>query len=176
MKKYDNHFLKLIDFKLVKNCKHIQAKHPITKDPYFNEKYETLAKSKYCLEIVTDLKDGSISKRSQDLTRNDCISILIQITYALYLMNQKGIYHCDINTDNICYTKTEEPFLDIFGLEIPTYGYIYSLIDYGNSESLNYINTEKNEILLKQGIFRIQDHFVLLASFLYPKNMKAPAD
>jgi hypothetical protein len=53
-------------------------------------------------------------------------------------MNSKGFYHCDIHTENIAYVNTDQKYLNIFDHQIPTFGYIYSFIDYGNVRSREF--------------------------------------
>jgi hypothetical protein len=42
-----------------------------------------------------------------------------------------GYYHTDIHSKNVAYKKTNKEYIKIFDNNVPTYGYIWSFIDYG---------------------------------------------
>ena len=63
-------------------------------------------KSNYCLETITDLKDGTaefMNKNNMWTNINEFRSMIIQIIYALYLMHSNDFYHRDLHDDNIIY-------------------------------------------------------------------------
>jgi tRNA A-37 threonylcarbamoyl transferase component Bud32 len=133
LKEYDNHFLKIKEFRVVKECTFKQHRNRAIDKYGLADRYEELAKSKYCIEIITDLKEGSLVTIYESLSKNQIISMIIQLTYAIYLMHQKKIWHGDIHPGNICYNKTDKKFIKVFNENVPTYGYIFSLIDYGGT-------------------------------------------
>lgn len=95
-----------------------------------NEKYKT---SKLCFDMIIDIKEGTVDKIIDTLTKEQIMSAFIQTVYAIYLMHKSGYYHFDTKTDNISYNKTTNKNVKIgkFG-EINTYGYLFGVIDYGN--------------------------------------------
>ena len=59
-------------------------------------------------------------------------------------MHTNGYVHSDFHTGNIGVVNTTEKYITIFYKQIPTYGRIYKMIDYGIilNES-NYKNTKQ---------------------------------
>ena len=66
------------------------------------------------------------------------LSCLFQISFALsYLQKHLKFTHNDLHIDNIMYTKTDKTYLyykfnNIY-FKIPTFGYIFKIIDYGRA-------------------------------------------
>ena len=121
-------FTKLIDYEIVNDCNFKQDRIFVDKETI------NLDKSKSCLYLCLELKDGNIS--SINLDERERKSLLIQILYAIYLMRKKGWMHQDIHPANICYKEVDKnSYVKITvnkkTYKIPTYGYIFSLIDYG---------------------------------------------
>jgi len=134
----DIHFDKLYSYKISKaNFKQIvnpQNYHMKTIINYYQGKY----KSKYCLETIIDLKDNTLKSMFENKQWNnddEIYSMIIQIMYALYLMHSNDFYHTDLHWGNIMYKKTNIKSIKILKLNIPTFGYIWSIIDYGDIES-----------------------------------------
>ena len=90
-------------------------------------------KSKLCFDMIIELKNDTLNKLINNLSKNQIISAFIQITYAVLLMQKSGYYHFDAKTDNITYNKTNNNEVQIGNIgKIQTFGYQYSLIDYGS--------------------------------------------
>ena len=126
LKKTDqNFFMKLIDYKFYSNC-------DFNNDFQSNNKIILkLNKSKHCLDQLVELKDGVLKDIIYKLNKKQKISMIIQCIYAMYLMHANGYYHCDLHTKNIAYKKTKDEYININNINIKTYGYQYSFIDYG---------------------------------------------
>ena len=103
-----------------------------------------LLKSKYCFDMIFDIKDGSLDNIINNLSQNQFYSLIIQILYGLYLMHKNKFYHKDTNITNLCYKKTSIKYLNILGLNVPTFGYIFSIIDYGDVQSILFLSTDIN--------------------------------
>jgi len=162
MNSVPNHFMKIYKYKIKKNCKHIQPFHSYrTQNKDVDNLMNELDKSKYCIEYVLDLKDGNLYNIIDQLTSNQIYSMIIQITYAIYLINSKGFYHYDIHTENIGYVKTDIEYLNIFDHQIPTFGYIYSLIDYGSVKSREF-QLKKNIEFFMHPICKLYDYIMFL--------------
>jgi len=148
MNKYPNHFMKLYKYEIIENCNHIQ---PISSkifkpDTKFQKILNSYSDSDYCIELIYDLKDGTLEQIINKLDQNQIYSFIIQLTYAIYLMRSKGYFHTDIHTRNVAYIKCNlKTYIEIFGYKVPTYGYIWSLIDYGEvlSEKFELKKSEK---------------------------------
>jgi len=122
---------------------------------------------KYCIDTITDLKDGVLSDIMTNLNKKQVYSLIIQISYALHLMHINNYIHGDPYSKNICYKKTKLKKIKILNLDIPTYGYIFSLIDYGiivnykftqrsiDKFIFNYTPSKDFMFFLMYGIFNI---------------------
>jgi len=135
-----SHFLKLYDYKLSKtNFKYpiddfiLKNKAFIEKTPQILDKFKEQDKMRYSVDTLTDLKDGDLDEIINTLNKKQIYSLFIQIFYALNILHSNNILHNDPNIKNICYIKTNIKNIKIFNLLVPTYGYIYSLIDYESS-------------------------------------------
>uniref|UniRef100_A0A6C0ECW0 Protein kinase domain-containing protein n=1 Tax=viral metagenome TaxID=1070528 RepID=A0A6C0ECW0_9ZZZZ len=95
--------------------------------------------------------------------------MIIQILYATYLMHSNNFYHQDIRTTNIGYVKTNLTHIKILKYNIPTYGYIFSLIDYGSIWNINFLyNNILEEYMFARRNFNYEDNKVMLVhAFLY---------
>jgi serine/threonine protein kinase len=165
--------MKIYKYKINKKCIHQQQFHLFRNqdknlDNYMNE----LEKSKYCIEYLLDLKDGNLYNIIDQLTSNQIYSMIIQITYALYLMHSKDFYHCDIHLENIAYIKTDLKYLDIFNYQIPTFGYIYSLIDYGSITSSKFKLNEEDIKFFEHPINKLRDNYRFISSIMTHKLFK----
>ena len=173
MNSVPNHLMKIYKYKIKKNCKHIQPFHLYRNqdkdvDNWMNE----LDKSKYCIEYVLDLKDGILYNIIDQLTSNQIYSMVIQITYAIYLMHSKEFYHCDIHSENIAYVKTDIEYLNIFDYQIPTFGYIYSLIDYGAIRSREFKFRDDDIKFFEHPINKLRDNYRFISSTMTHKLFK----
>jgi serine/threonine protein kinase len=140
-----NHFAILYKYKINK-CNFTQPLTNFVKNnSYLFNRYNELQKSNFCLDIIMDLKDGPLRDIMSKLSKNQIYSLIIQIIYTLYLMHINGFYHCDVHDENIMYTKTSLKTIKIFDLIIPTFGYIYSIIDYEEVASTKFKSSCQNE-------------------------------
>lgn len=129
-KRYDNHFMKLIEYKFIKSKKEL----PNYKKINDKEKSELkkFIKESNCIIFIYELKDGDLKFLLPKLSSKQIFSLFIQFSYISYLLSQEGYRHGDIHYQNIMYIKVDEnKMIKIFDKDIPTFGYIFSLIDYG---------------------------------------------
>jgi len=145
--KYPEHFIYLYDYKLINNCDHKQQ-YSFNVNNFPDKKYYLkLAKSNLCIAKLYSLIDGTLDSIFNILNENQLYSLYIQITYILYLLNKYRYSHNDIHTKNIGYIKTNKEYIKIFGNKIPTFGYIYKLIDYGEINKIDKKNPELFSLL-----------------------------
>jgi serine/threonine protein kinase len=138
-------FMKLYDNFFEDNCKLNQIRN--IKSTY---EFRELDKSKHCINLVLDLKEGTINKINLHLDQK--ISLLIQILYIIYLLRKDNWMHRDIHPGNIAYTKVDkytqiEIKINKKKYKINTHGYIFSLIDYGSCINKKHLKNkyEKKE-------------------------------
>lgn len=161
--KNNHHFMHLYDYNIIDNCKH---KQPIKSqlDNYRKERIHKLNKSKWCSILLYDVKDDTLDNIIDKLNKKQLYSMTIQIIYALYQMNSKGYYHRDVDFDNIAYVKTKRKTIKVFNYDVPTFGYIFSLIDYGNILHDKYLLDAPDRKKLK--FFKKHGSDVKLFSFI----------
>jgi hypothetical protein len=124
----------LYDYKFYPNCD-LPNLHPNTA----NKLAIKLNKSKHCLDMLFDLKDGSISTIYNKLlskpNSKQNISLSIQYIYAISLLNKSAYVHSDLHMGNLTYTKTPHKYINIYINDVKhklkSYGYQFSIIDYG---------------------------------------------
>ena len=133
------HFTIIYNYSIEKCSFHQPLTNTVKNDLIRLKKYNELIKSKYCFNLITDLKDGSLKEILYQLSSNQIYSMILQILYALHLMHSNSFIHTDIHNTNILYKKTKLKKIKIFNnIIIPTFGYLYSLIDYEAVFSIKY--------------------------------------
>lgn len=131
--KYPNQFIQLLDYDFINNCEHIQ-KYTFDMTVWPNEiqkEYKNLAQSKYCSRKIFTLVDSTLDKIIKKLSINQIYSMIIQVTYIVYLLHSNNYVHGDLYINNIGYIKTTKKYISILNYKIKTFGYIYKVIDYG---------------------------------------------
>jgi serine/threonine protein kinase len=158
-------FMKLYEYNIENSCDLEQE---------INNK--ELNRSKICLNLLVDLKDGVL----QDLTlsKQENNSLLIQMLYIIYLLRKSNWIHHDVHPGNIGYkivdTNTKIKLrINNKKFTIPTYGYIFSLIDYGYCSNKKFL---KSSIEKKNYIMNYRLNFDLWCfleeyTFNYYKNI-----
>jgi len=133
-----DHFLNIYNINLIEEKKYMIPRMDRHEDWYLKN-YEEMKTFNYCFDIITELKDGNFFMIRDKLNKKQLYSAIIQIIYALYLMHSNDFYHDDIHEANICFIKT-----NIKNLNIPTYGYIFTIIDYEGVHSYKFNDSYYN--------------------------------
>ena len=83
--------------------------------------------------------DGTLEDfLKKDIDKDLLLSGLFQVTFALHFLQKKFYFtHNDLHINNVMYTKTDKTYLyykfnNIY-FKIPTFGYIFKIIDFGRS-------------------------------------------
>ena len=156
--KYPDQFLKLYDYKIINNCDHKQ-KIPNNFNifgPKKKQKLLELAQSKYCIMRLYSIVDTTLQKIKLNIKQR--YSMMVQVSYIVYLMQTHGYLHNDFHFGNIGVKKTDKKYINInintntntntntLDKKIPTFGYIYCAIDYGLVLNKKYIlSNEENK-------------------------------
>jgi serine/threonine protein kinase len=159
--KYPTQFVKLYEYDFINGCKYKQKySFDISQfPPSLQKKFAQLSSSSYCVRIVYDLIDGNLYELEGKLTVKQIYSMIIQLTYTIQLLHSANYVHGDIHNRNIGWIKTGKTTKIKLGkLNIPTYGYIFKLIDYGmvsnglnkmtKKEKVEFVNNFENELVL----------------------------
>jgi hypothetical protein len=113
-----------------------------SEDSYYDDnEYISLLQNMPCQNFFIEKLDGTLEDLLDKMenTNTDLIlSCIFQISFALnYLQKHYNFTHNDLHVNNVMYTKTEKTFLyykfnNIY-FKVPTYGYIFKIIDFGRS-------------------------------------------
>lgn len=158
-KLYPEQFMKLYTYKIINNCEHKQ-KYTIKREfipKYFRNKFDKLAKSKYCIEKKYELINGTIKDIFNKLNQNQRYSIVAQLAGIIKILEKHKYLHGDFHSANMGYILTKKKFVTILGHKIPTNGYIVKAIDYGSILHKNF-NMTKSET--KEYKFRFGTEFI----------------
>ena len=131
MNQYPNSFMNLHSYNFIDDCKHKQAKPDFKLAPKFQKHVDKYNKSKYCVTFLYDLKDGVIKDIINELSTQQIYSFTAQMLYIIYLLNKHEFGHFDIHSANIAYVKTNKETIKLGNITVKTFGWIFSLIDYG---------------------------------------------
>lgn len=147
--KHPKNFITLKEYWFDDTCDHKQ-KHSIDPSMFGKEMQKLIketAKSKYCCIKVMSLVDGSLENIMESLSYQQLYSMMCQMLWAVSLMHSNGYIHGDLHSGNVGYIKTEEKTVKCFTYNIPTYGYRFLPIDYGNvcRDEDNNTPEEKNK-------------------------------
>lgn len=131
---YPKLFMNLYEYDIIEDDK---FKLP---NPYNLKNINELNESKFTSRKIFEFVDTTLNKIINKLTLDKLYSILVQLSYIIYIMNKNGYTHNDLHNSNIGIIYTKRKYLHIFDYSIPTYGYIVKLIDYGRVLHKKYKN------------------------------------
>ena len=148
MSKYPDQFCYLYCYKIINECIHLQPKPEFKPNKWLKEYLTALDDSHYCMKLIYDLKDGNVDDLfwNKKMTTKQIYSYIAQITYAIYLMGKNHFTHTDIHSRNITYKKTDKKYIKLGNTKVRTYGYLYSIIDYGEILHPRFKNLSDREI------------------------------
>lgn len=158
---YPAQFVKLHKYDFIDGCD-VKQKYPFDISGFpiqLQKKFNQLSSSPYCARMVYDLIDGNLYELDGKLSCKQIYSMIIQLTYSIQLMHMSNYVHSDIHNRNIGWIKTNKTTKIKLGkISIPTYGYIFKLIDYGmvvnksdkmtKKEKDEFENNYANELVL----------------------------
>ena len=124
-RKYPNLFMTLSYYDIIKNYNFT------LENPYNIEFINNMNKSIYCSRKIYEYIDITLDKILDKLKLHELYSIIIQLSYIIYIMNKNGYTHNDLHIYNIGVQNTTKKYINIFDNKIPTYGKIIKLLDYG---------------------------------------------
>lgn len=185
--KYPTQFMQMYDYKFIDDCTHIQSSYEHIK--YLPKQRQLqiakLIKSKYCFARLYDYRGPTIGRIIDKLSTKQIYSMFIQILYIIYILKKHKYQHNDLHQGNITTAKTDKKFIKIFNLDVPTFGYIYSAIDYGMVtnkkykispwEKKVYINTPDLNMLFNSSYFNKShdDKFKYIDKLIKNKKIKS---
>ena len=131
--KYPDFFMKLYNYDMITDCN-------FTLDNPCNiPRIDNMNKSIYCSRKIYEYIGITLDKILDKLKLHELYSVIIQLSYIIYIMNKNGYTHNDLHIYNIGVKKTSKKYITIFDSKIPTYGKIIKLLDYGSVLHKKYI-------------------------------------
>lgn len=144
--KYPDQFNQLIEYKIVDKCEY-ERRRPKSFSrwrPEWREKYRIREASSYSSVLIYELLDGPVRGNIKKFSKEQIYSYIIQMTYIDYLLQNAGFRHNDLHDANIMYKKVPyDTKINILGHDIPTFGYIFSAIDFGSVIHKDFNRTSK---------------------------------
>lgn len=130
MEKYPDQFMKLYDARIISNCKHV---HVYKETAIVGELEKEFQKSSYCgIKLWSLVDDTMYSILKNKVDSDQLYDMYIQLVYINFLLWKEGYMHGDLHVKNVGYVKTHKKNITILGHKIPTHGYIFNAIDFGN--------------------------------------------
>jgi hypothetical protein len=146
-----------------------------TKPDYMPETKITkiLEASSWCLDIITDLKDGDsadLIKQNilSDLVQDLVYSFIIQVLYIFLLLHTNNYRHYDNNAGNICFTRTSKKYIRLNKLDtrVKSFGYQFSLIDYESSLHKTYDLSNRDKQIYSDNLLYNMDLNIFIQKVL----------
>jgi serine/threonine protein kinase len=95
-----------------------------------------LEKKDDCMVILSELYDGTLKSIKNTLSKEQILSMIIQVVYACSVLEQLELVHGDLHTANILYKNISDDTIPIEIGEktypLKTYGKLWVLWDFGN--------------------------------------------
>lgn len=127
--KYPNHFIKLIEYDFIDNCKNkYKIKIPIDN---LTQQINEINNRNLCSRRIYQYVDYTLDKIIDKINIQQVYSIIIQLAYIIYIMHNEGYVHGDLHEYNIGIIITKKKYITILNYKVKTFGYIVKLIDYG---------------------------------------------
>ena len=150
--KYPDFFMNIYSHDIIEKCKEIKTNKQI-----FIDKNDNVKKDYYCSRKLYSLIETTLSKLNIKKI-NELYSMIIQLFYIVYLMQNENYIHNDFNAKNIGIKYTNNKTIKIFDYEIPLYGKMFVLIDYGKVLSNKFILNKKEQDKYNNMIYKESDN------------------
>jgi hypothetical protein len=149
--KYPEYFVHLYANDIINNCTEEKTVEQIESNERSNR-----VNDKYCSRKLYSLVDTTYDKIETDVNKsvNEMYSMLIQLLNIINILQSNKYLHGDTHARNIGIVYTDRnKTINIFGLDIPTYGRIFKLIDFGSvlHEDFDMLDFEKTKYYSRIG-------------------------
>lgn len=134
-------FMKLLGYRIYNNCNYKPDRpFKIVGKGEFQERLRKLDKSTYCIDTIIEYKGDVLENylNNNKISKKQMYSFILQLCIIGKILQKGGYSHTDVAPTNMSINKTNKKFIYYNKIKIPTYGYILSLIDYGEVLSNKY--------------------------------------
>ena len=163
-------FMKKYYHKFYNNCKFKWSKPDYMPETKITKILEA---SSWCLDIITDLKDGDsadLIKQNilSDLAQDLVYSFIIQVLYIFLLLHTNNYRHYDNNAGNICFMRTSKKYIRLNKLDmrVKSFGYQFSLIDYESSLHKTYDLSNRDKQIYSDNLLYNMDLNIFIQKVL----------
>lgn len=189
--KYPAFFMELYENDIISNCKHEQKRNtrqtklqrrseqkPTTISNNENDRQTDNKKTEdkqqdtndnICSRKIFSLVTDTFKNVMETLNKQQIYSMIIQVTYILHLIHLNGYVHGDFHYENLGVIKTDKVYLQINGYQIPTFGYVYQLIDYYNVLNKKYNLTQQETLKFKSAFQNERKYAIIRLCTKYVK-------
>jgi len=145
--KHPEQFIELIEYDVIDECDHTQKYAFDLKNfpPKMIKEITALNESNYCVRRIYTLVDTSLNKIYYKLKINNFYSMMVQLSYTIYLMHKAKYIHGDLHSGNIGLIKTNKKNIKILDYSVPTFGWIFKAIDYGLVKHVKYLKSKEKK-------------------------------
>ena len=157
--KYPDYFINLIDYEIIDSCDHKQNANRDYNSKDEEQTFTELYNSDYCVKKIYTVINTTLNKIIFKLDINQLYSLIIQMFNIFNILHKYNYIHGDIHTGNIGVIETNEKYIKILGKKIPTFGYIYKLIDFG-------LVMNKSDVINKKELNEFKYQFTTESKFL----------
>lgn len=145
--KHPQHFMQLLHF-YFDECSQIQVSNdihnlPKTWNKAYTEEVTNKIKANICVHKAYTKMDVVLNEIAEKLTLKQIYSMILQTNYALELLRKNKYMHGDFHFGNVGAIKTTQVTKKLGDITVPTLGFDWKLIDFG--EMINQKRASKEE-------------------------------
>lgn len=154
---YPEQFIKLYAWDIVGGCDYNNPNDFTHLPKEVQERLQEKIDSKYCIRKLYSLVDTDLGKIIKNLNKKQLYSLIIQTAHIIWLLGIHGYSHNDLHSQNIGVVYSDKKYINILNdkIPIPTYGYIFMALDFGNITNNSWKLTEYEKKFKSKDTIRI---------------------
>ena len=155
--KYPDQFIKLYAWDIIDNCDYVNPSDFSYLPEEVQKRLQEKIDSKLCIRKLYSLVDTSLSKIIKTLDKKQLYSLIIQTANIIWLLGTEGYSHNDLHGQNIGVVFTDKKYINVLknNIPIPTYGCIFTALDFGNITKKTWKLTEYEKKFKSKDTIRI---------------------
>lgn len=154
---YPEQFIKLYAWDIIDNCDYSNPNDFTHLPKEVQTRLQEKIDSKFCIRKLYSLVDTDLSKIIKTLNKKQIYSLIIQTAHIIWLLDTEGYSHNDLHGQNIGVIYTDKKYINILNdkIPIPTYGNIFTALDFGNLTKNTWKLTEYEKNFKSKDTIRI---------------------